>query len=291
VSSLPPVDLSLAARLIAEQFPQWSQLPLRAVEPGGWDNRTFRLGDELSLRLPSAAGYVAQVTKEQTWLPRLGAQLSVPIPTPLALGQPGAGYPWEWSVYRWLPGEAASFRGLAAPVEFAREVAAFLHELQALDVTGGPTAGQHNFFRGGLLAVYDAETRAALDTLGERVDAQRAREVWEAGLAAPFRGPPVWVHGDLSAANLLLVEGRLGAVIDFGCLGVGDPACDLVLAWTLFRGESRSAFVAAAPADSAMWARARCWALWKALITLQADPKDAAVAARIACLLDTEEAD
>lgn len=285
MSERPPIDAPLASRLVAEQFPQWAELEVRPVVPGGWDNRTFRLGEELSLRLPSAAGYVAQVRKEQEWLPRLAEGLSLPIPTPVALGAPGAGYPWEWSVYRWLPGEPGSFAGLADPVEFAGEVAGFLRELQAIDVTGGPPAGQHNFFRGGLLAVYDAETRAALEALEGQVETARALTLWEEALAAPWEGPPVWVHGDLSPSNVLLRGGRLGAVIDFGCLGVGDPACDLVLAWTLFRGQSRAAFLASAPADPPMWARARGWALWKALITLMADREDAAAAALIEDLI------
>ena len=279
------VDAPLVARLIAAQFPRWAGLPVRPVEPGGWDNRTFRLGDDLSVRLPSAEAYAAQVAKEHRWLPRLAPLLPLLIPVPLALGRPDEGYPWPWSVYRWLDGEPAAPERIADPRRFATELARFLAALQRIDPAGGPPPGPHNFYRGGPLTVYDAETRRAIAALRDGIDAEAATATWEAALRAPWPGPPVWVHGDVAAGNLLLRHGRLSAVIDFGCTGVGDPACDTTIAWTLLSGESRAAFRAALPLDRATWARGRGWALWKALITLAAhrhtDPATAGTARRV----------
>ncbi|AZV22896.1 MAG: aminoglycoside phosphotransferase family protein [Mesorhizobium sp.] len=264
----PPIDTALVRRLVATQFPWWKDLAVRPVEFGGWDNRTFHLGDEMTVRLPSAAAYFLQVEKEHRWLPRLAPLLPLPIPVPLAMGVPAENYPWHWSVYRWIEGETAKRERIASLPQFATDLAAFLVALQRIDATGGPAPGQHNFFRGGALSVYDGETRQAIAALDGKIDTVAARAVWEAALAAPWHGAPVWFHGDVSWGNLLVRQGRLGAVIDFGTSGVGDPACDLAIAWTLFEGKSREAFRAGLPADEAMWARGRGWTLWKALITV-----------------------
>ena len=254
-------------RLISAQFPRWAGLPVRPVELDGWDNTTFRLGEDMSVRLPSAERYAAQVEKEHRWLPRLAPGLPLPIPIPLAKGKPD-GYPFPWSVYRWIEGEIATIERIADPVEFAQDLAAFLTALYGIDPTDGPPPGRHNFFRGAPPAVYDAETRQALAVLEGALDTDAARATWEAALAAEWHGPPVWFHGDVAAGNLLVRGGRLGAVIDFGTSGVGDPACDLAIAWTFFEGESREAFRTSLAPDDAAWARGRGWALWKALITL-----------------------
>jgi aminoglycoside phosphotransferase (APT) family kinase protein len=262
------IDAALVARLVASQFPRWAGLPVTPAEPIGWDNRTFRLGADMSVRLPSAEAYAAQVEKEHRWLPFLAPRLPLPIPVPLAMGVPAEGYPWNWSVYRWLDGAVASTESIDDLNEFATTLARFLTSLQRIDPTGGPAPGRHNFFRGGPLEPYDAETRDALAALDGRVETETARDAWQAALAATWHGPPVWFHGDVAATNLLVRDGRLGAVIDFGSSGVGDPACDVTIAWTLLSGESREAFRAALPADAATWARGRGWALWKGLITL-----------------------
>lgn len=261
-----PIGAAFVRRLIAAQFPKWADLPVELVEPGGWDNRTFRLGDSMSVRLPSAAAYVAQVEKEHRWLARLAPHLPLPIPVPLAKGAPGEGYPWPWSVYRWLGGRPAAGGLIADLTEFARSLAGFLVALYRIDAADGPPAGQHNFHRGGRLSVYDAETRAALSALGGRIDKAAAEAVWATALASRWQGPPVWVHGDVASGNLLVEDGKLCAVVDFGSSAIGDPACDLVIAWTEFYGESRQAFRAAIALDEHSWARARGWALWKALI-------------------------
>jgi len=261
------IDVSLVRRLLV-QFPQWADLPVKRVEFDGWDNTTFRLGEDLSVRLPSAQAYAGQVEKEHRWLPRLAAHLPLSIPVPLAMGVPANGYPWHWSVYRWLEGENATIKSIADLQQFATALAQFLAALQRIDPADGPPPGQHNFFRGGPLTTYDSETRDAIATLRGRIDADAVTAVWEAALRATWHGPPVWLHGDVSAGNLLVEKGRLNAVIDFGCTAVGDPACDLTIAWTLLSGESRDAFRAALPLDRATWARGRGWALWKGLITL-----------------------
>ncbi|KAB0681511.1 aminoglycoside phosphotransferase family protein [Aureimonas leprariae] len=263
----PVVDATLVRRLVAAQFPAWAHLPVEPVEPGGWDNRTFRLGNTMSVRLPSAAGYVPQVEKEQRWLPRLAPHLPLPIPAPLARGAPGENYPWSWSIYRWLDGEPATEDTVADPARFARDVAGFLRALHRIDAADGPRAGDHNFHRGGDLAVYDAEARVALAALHDRIDHAAAAEVWEAALASRWERTPVWVHGDIAWGNLLVQGGELAAVIDFGSSGVGDPASDLPIAWTTFSGTGRQAFREALALDSETWARGRGWALWKALIT------------------------
>lgn len=264
----PVIDVDLVRGLIDVQFPQWSHLPVTPVVTSGWDNRTFHLGSEMSVRLPSAAHYVAQVEKEHKFLPGLAAHLPLPIPQPLAMGAPGGGYPWPWSVYRWLEGERVSTETIVDMPRFAAELAQFLGALQAVDVRDGPLAGTHNFYRGGDLSVYDQETVEAVALLDAELEADKVLAVWRRALVSNWEKVPVWVHGDVAKGNLLQRGGKLCAVIDFGCSGVGDPACDLVMAWTLFDVESRAAFRAALPLDIQTWERARGWALWKALITV-----------------------
>jgi aminoglycoside phosphotransferase (APT) family kinase protein len=266
--SAEAITPSLVQRLLAAQFPQWADLPVTPAEPQGWDNRTFRLGTTLSVRLPSAEGYTPQVAKEQRWLPYLAPQLPLPIPAPVAFGAPGEGFPWPWSIYRWLDGETASVERIADLNLFAETLAHFLIALQQVEPAGGPPAGAHSFFRGGPLETYDAEARRSILALDGVLDTAAATAVWESGLASSFQGPPVWFHGDVAVNNLLVVGGWLSAVIDFGCCGVGDPACDLAIAWTLFAGVSRERFRATLQVDDDTWARGRGWALWKALITL-----------------------
>lgn len=270
------IDASLVKRLIAAQFPRWAHLPVTPVEADGWDNRTYRLGADMTVRLPTAAAYVAGVAKENEWLPRLAPQLPLPIPRVLGAGEPGEGYRYPWSVRTWLPGSPLDPRQLADPVRFAIELAAFIQALQACDTTGAPPGGEHSFHRGASPAHYDAETRRCIADLDDyaadhpagRIDPGRATAVWEAALEAEWHGDPVWFHGDIAAGNLLLADGRLSAVIDFGTSGVGDPSCDLVIAWVTFSGPAREAFRAAVAQDAAMWARARGWGLWKALLQL-----------------------
>lgn len=274
------IDAGLVRRLIAAQFPQWSGLPITPVEVDGWDNRTYRLGDDMTVRLPTAAGYVPAVAKENEWLPRLAPALPVAVPPVLGRGVAGEGYPFPWSVRGWLPGETAAPERVDDLAAFAVSVAEFLRALQRCDAGGGPAAGEHSFYRGASPGHYDEETRRCLARLADHVDVARATDVWESALAARWDAEAVWFHGDIASGNLLVAEGKLAAVIDFGTAGVGDPACDLVIAWTMFAGASRRAFREAAGQDAGTWARARGWALWKALLvmadSLETDPGRAA---------------
>ncbi len=257
-------DAALVGRLVAAQFPQWAGLPIAPVPSAGTDNALYRLGDDMAVRLPRIPGAVGQVEKEGRWLPALAPLLPLAIPVPLAQGSPSADYPWPWSVYRWLSGENATIERIADPHHFATALARFIAALHRIDPTGGPPSS-----RGVPLATRNAPTRAAIAALRGMIDTDAATAAWEAALRAPaWHGPPTWSHGDLQSGNLLAVGGRLSAVIDFGCLGVGDPACDLQVAWNLLPAETRGVFRAALPVDDATWARGRGWALSVGLIAL-----------------------
>lgn len=260
-----PADVGLVERLVAAQFPQWADLSIRPVANQGWDNWTFHLGSEMSVRLPSAAPYALAVEKEHRWLPVLAPQLPLSIPVPLARGAPGEGYPHAWSVYRWISGEPASPANIADLVEFGIALADFLAALQQVDSTGGPVPGKHNWFRGGSLATYDKETHRALETLDGHIQTDIAGEIWGSALRASWDQRPVWFHGDVAAGNLLVDDGAPIGVIDFGTCGVGDPACDMAIAWTLLSAKSREAFHDRLSVAPRTWARGRGWALWKAL--------------------------
>ncbi|MBW4633144.1 MAG: aminoglycoside phosphotransferase family protein [Iphinoe sp. HA4291-MV1] len=262
-------DVSLVGRLLAAQFPQWADLPIEPVHSAGTDNAIYQLGDDMAVRLPRIHGATCQVDKEHQWLPRFAPLLPLAIPVPLAKGTPGEGYPWHWSVYRWLKGENATIDRIADPGQAATDLAQFVAALQRIDPTDGPPPGPHNFNRGVPLAMRDSPTRAAIATLHGTLDTDALTAAWEAALQAPaWHGSPVWIHGDLQSGNLLAVQGRLSAVIDFGGLGVGDSACDLQVAWNLLSAETRNVFRAALSVDDATWARGRGWALSVGLIAL-----------------------
>ncbi len=262
-------DASLVRRLLAAQFPKWAGLRVEPVASAGTDNALYRLGGGMVVRMPRIHWAVGQVDKEHEWLPKLAPHLPLAVPIPLARGEPGEGYPWRWSIYRWLDGEDAAFESLADPGRAARKLARFVAALRRVDAAGGPAPGRHNSGRGVPLATRDEPVRAALAALRGALDTEAAARAWEAALRAPeWRGPPAWIHGDLRPGNLLAQRGRLTAVIDFGCLGVGDPACDLMVAWNFLTAETRAEFRASLAADDASWARGRGWALSTGLIAL-----------------------
>ncbi|GAA1817514.1 hypothetical protein GCM10009682_42920 [Luedemannella flava] len=262
-----PTDADQVRRLVAAQFPQWAGLPVTPVTHTGTDHALYRLGDDLVARLPRIDWALDQVDSDQRWLPRLAPHLPLAVPATLAVGEPGEGYPWRWSVVPWLPGENPTSDNLdmdAAAVDLAR----FVTALHAVDPMGGPV--KTGTYRGVPLAARDGLTRSAIEELGDRIDAPRLTAAWERALAAPvWDGPPVWIHGDLQAGNLLAHERRLSAVIDFGALGLGDPAVDLMPAWNLFYDPAaRATFRAAAGYDDAAWERSKGWALSTALVGL-----------------------
>jgi aminoglycoside phosphotransferase (APT) family kinase protein len=273
----PEITPAVVSCLLREQFPELAGLPVRPVDVDGWDNSSFRIGAHLTARLPTAEGYAPAVAKEHRWLPLLAPRLPLPIPEPVALGAPGCGFPRPWSVYRWLPGETASAERVRDLTTFALDVAHVLRCLQRVDTTGGPLAGAHSFGRGGPLSLYDDDVSTCLGALPARAAREGALAVWRAALAAPFEARPCWFHGDVAPSNLLVRDGRLAAVIDFGTCGVGDPACDLVLAWTFLDAQSRHAFRRSLDVDAGTWLRGRGWALWKALLTLRDPAHDATV--------------
>ena len=252
----PVISSELVRRLVDRQFPRWASLPLRLVEPAGSDHVIHRLGDELAVRLPRHAGAIGQAEKELRWLPRLAPHLPLPVPVPVAVGRPGFGYPWPWAVSRWLDGDVATVEGLADSPHTAVVLAGFLGALQRIPGTGAPSGDTRT------LADRDAETRAAIARAAGVFDAAAMTVLWQAALDAPRWGrPPVWFHGDFHTGNLLAVGGRISAVIDFGGLGVGDPARDMTIAFTLLSPRSRVAFRTALGVDDATWARGRGWAL------------------------------
>jgi len=262
------IDTRLASKLICSQFSQWAHLPIKPVERSGWDNRTFRLGEQFLIRMPSAKSYAPQVDKEQLWLPYFTTELKTITPTVKALGQPEFGYPWRWSVYEWIAGQDALDSTKSRTTEFAFAVARFLNEYHQLHNNDGPPAGTHNYFRGGELLEYDSDTRRYVKQLSTDINAQQALSAWELALVSRWDQPPVWLHGDLEASNILITASNQIAVIDFGNCAVGDPACDLVMAWSFFNDEQRNCFRTQVNIDAETWNRGRGWALWKALFRM-----------------------
>ena len=252
-------DADLVRCLLARQYPKWSELKLQLVPPTGTDNVIFRLGGSLVVRMPRIEGATEQIARNQEWLPRIARYLPCPIATPVAVGVPGLGYPFPWAVHSWLPGTNPT---PGDDPMLAQDLATFVVALRAL--SEGPSSS-----RSGPLSTRDEAFRRALAELTDEVDAARITSVWEVGLSAPmYEGTAVWRHADLTPGNLLVKQGRLAAVIDFGPSGLGDPAVDLVPAWRLFRGRSRAVFSNLACADEGSWARARGWAMSIAVLEL-----------------------
>jgi aminoglycoside phosphotransferase (APT) family kinase protein len=257
-------DVGLVRRLLAAQFPQWAELPIEPVASSGTDNALYRLGADMVVRLPRIHWAVGGVNKDLQWLPRLAPLLPVAIPVPLAKGTPAEGYPWEWGVYPWLEGENTRVDDIADPDALAHGLARFVEALHRVDLAGGPPAG-----RGVPLATREEPVRAALVELDEMIDTRAAASAWDAALGAPpWSGPPIWIHGDLLPGNLLFQDGRLTGVVDWGGLGVGDPACDLIVAWGVLPSAARGTFRRLLGVDDATWARGRGWALSMALVQL-----------------------
>lgn len=259
-----PTDAHLVRRLVAEQFSAWAELAVERVASTGTDYAVYRLGTDLAVRLPRIGWAVDQVHRDAEWLPRVAPLLPVAVPEPVAVGEPGCGYPWPWAVHRWVPGANPVPGAVEDPAGLAADLAGLVTAFRRIDLPGGRTAR-----RGLPLTTQDEAARRAVTALGSQVDAVAVLQAWDEALAAPaWTGPPTWFHGDLSPGNLLCVGHRLHAVIDFGSLGVGDPAVDLIVAWNLLPAEARPAFRDAVDVDDATWARGRGWALSIALIQL-----------------------
>lgn len=265
----PPIDEALVRQLLTRQFPVWAELPLEAVRSAGTDNALFRLGDDLVVRLPKRASAGPQAEREQRWLPILAPRLPLAIPAPLAAGRPDETYPWSWSILPWMPGADAASAPIADLVQAARDLAAFLRAFRQIETEGGPAAGRANSGRGVPLALLDKRVRTDVAALSGEIDGAAILDAWEEALAAPVHSSAgTWVHGDLHPSNLLVRDGQVVAVLDFGLLGVGDPACDLFVAWSVLDAESRDVFREAVGADEAAWRRGRGWAIFSAIIAL-----------------------
>jgi aminoglycoside phosphotransferase (APT) family kinase protein len=270
------IDEDLVEQLLRTQLPDLANQELRLVPAQGTDNVVFRLGTELSVRLPRKPPAVRSLLIEREWLPRMAPRLPLAVPLPVASGEPSGAYPFPWMVCTWVSGMPLPPGGglSASDVDTLAE---FVIALQALETTGGPQVqpGQ----RAGPVAAYDAVARAALDETSaltaagriepDLVDEEAAASAWRAAVEAPaWQGPGVWVHRDLQGGNLVTVDGRLSGVLDFGGLAVGDPAGDVMAAFHLFSFEGRTRFRAAVDADDATWVRARGWALTQGLEAL-----------------------
>lgn len=254
-------DESLVRRLLAAQFPQWTHLPVAHVPASGTEHDLYRLGSSLVVRMPMLASAVGQAERDLRWLPAIAPHLPIAVPVPLAIGTPQFGYPFAWSVYPWLDGSPAHLPNVEAAVSLAQ----FVLALQGIDAAAGPPRNG----RGGPLAPRDPDVRKALAQLSGSTDTRAAAVAWERALDAPaWDGPPTWLHGDLHPGNMLAHNGNLSGIIDWGCLAVGDPACDLLPAWTFFDSGTREVFRATLGVDDAMWERGRGWALSIGLIAL-----------------------
>ncbi|WP_405189553.1 aminoglycoside phosphotransferase family protein [Streptomyces anulatus] len=258
----PDIDAQLVRRLVDAKFPRWAGLPLTLLDPAGSDHVIYRLGEELSVRLPRHPGALGQARKESEWLPRLAPHLPLTVPAPVEVGEPAFGYPWPWAVNRWLDGEAASVDVLAESPQTAVLLAEFLTALQRFAPEEIPALSARDDLTAGPLADRDRATRAAIAGTAGVFDAAAMTALWDAALDAPDRdGPAVWFHGDFHTGNLLTLDGHLSAVIDFGGLGVGDPSRDLMIAFTLMSAKNRAVFRTALGVDDATWLRGRGWAL------------------------------
>lgn len=259
-----PIDVPLIMKLLSAQFPKWSNLPLSLVRSDGTDNAIYRLGRDKCVRLPRISSAADQVDKEQKWLPHLASQLPLAIPDILERGRPNADYPWPWSICQWIEGENAATSQITDLRQATIDLANFIGALHQIDSAGGPLAR-----RGFPLSTQDKSVRSSLKSLHDVMDTEVITRIWEECLQAPlWDKSPVWIHGDLLPANLLIQDGKLSAIIDFGLMGIGDPACDLIPAWNFLTADTRDIFRTTLGVDDATWTRGRGCALSIALIIL-----------------------
>ncbi|MGH9276026.1 MAG: aminoglycoside phosphotransferase family protein [Acidimicrobiales bacterium] len=274
------IDASLVKALLEDQHPDLAGRPLVEVAPG-WDNVIYRLGDDLTVRLPRRAMSAELVLHEQRWLPELAAGLPLPIPAPLRRGVAGRGYPWAWSIGPWFPGKPIEHRPPRDWREVATRLGEFLAALHKLAPPGAPA----NPYRGTPLRDRTARLEVGLEALGTTIERDLVLERWAAIVEAPaWSGPPLWLHGDLHSLNLLVNHGRLSAVIDFGDMTAGDPATDISAAWIVLPASVRHAFRAAAggqsPVDDDTWRRAQGWALALGIAYMAGDDRIAGIGRR-----------
>jgi aminoglycoside phosphotransferase (APT) family kinase protein len=264
------ITLELAKKLIVTQFPEYAELNVSEVEQQGLDNKTYRVGDDMLIRMPTAESYALKVPIEQELLPTLAKHLSIAIPAPIKMGKPSDDYPYAFSIYKWLDGSSANHVTLdeQSLENLAFDLATFLKELQAITDVEGPSPGQHNWYRGDHISVYDSGAREQIAKLADIIDSNSAIDLWDRACGTKWNKEPIWIHGDFAFGNILIKDNKLSGVIDFGGTAMGDPACDLVIAWTYLSGKARDVFITEMGLDEDIWLRARAWALWKATFEL-----------------------
>jgi aminoglycoside phosphotransferase (APT) family kinase protein len=263
------IDAALVRRLLAAQFPHLADLPISAVASTGTVNAIYRLGNHFYARLPRVQKWAQGLDREWHWLPRLAPHLSLKVPEPVATGHHASGYPCPWAIYRWIEGRPYADELVGDERQAARELAQFVAELRRVDpVAAAPRGGRKP------LCELDADTRAAIESARDVIDSQAATAAWQRALEAPaWDGTPAWIHADLLRPNLLVDGGRLCAVIDFGSAGVGDPAADVIAAWSVFSHTGRETFRNALGVDDGTWSRARGFALHQAAMIIPYYPK------------------
>lgn len=264
------IDTPLVRELVAAQFPQWAALPLEPVDSGGLVNAIYRLGSDLSVRLPLRPSMTDEVQREQEKLAALAPFLPVAIPAVVAIGSRTDAFPGQWAVHRWLAGAHPSPDALVDPRGLARDLAAFVDAFRRIDLPDRPPAYPGERRTRAPMISMDSPTRQAIGELQGLIDTRAALASWEESLAAPYDGREVWVHSDLQPSNILVsAKGRLSAVLDFESCGIGDPACDLFPMWNLLPANVRDEFRAALDVDDATWLRGRGRVLSQALIVLR----------------------
>ncbi len=260
------IDIQLVEKLVRSQFPKWNSHPIKPVQLSGTGNYSFRLGDSMIIRLPRTPRHAQQVEKEYTWLPKIKSYLPLPIPEVLGVGKPGEGYPWNWVIYNWFEGEPLASSPVSDLKLLAEDLAHFFSKLHNIDFKEGPLPGIQGSNRGGPLTDHDLEMRAGIATLKKRMDVSKVVAIWEKALKAPKQTTPIWIHGDVSSSNILVQNGRLSAVIDFGQLTRGDPAYDFACAWIFLDKEARRHFRKILNIDDDTWARSHAWGLRRTVV-------------------------
>jgi aminoglycoside phosphotransferase (APT) family kinase protein len=258
----------LAQSLIDSQFPAWSHLPLKKIDSAGTDNSIYRLGKELALRFPVSVSAAEQVAKEHRWLPKLSS-FAAAIPIVVGAGRPTNEYPFPWSVMNWIEGKDAASTIISDWLTMADDLGQFVRKFRGQNTSGAPVAGKHNGFRGTALVNLDQVARNAMNALEDTFDKACLLKIWEQALGVePWAGSPVWIHGDIHAANIIVRNDGIAGIIDFGLMGIGDPACDLALGWSLLPPRAREIFRTAANVDEPTWQRGKGWGLYIGVIAL-----------------------
>ena len=257
------LDSEAVRRLVASQFPRLAELPVTRVDSTGTVNGIYRLGAELYARLPRMASFANDLERELRLLPRVAAHVSLQVPEAVATGHPAADYPFTWAIYRWIRGQPYADQLVDDESRAAQDLARFVTQLREMDTSGAPRTGRAP------LRELDDSTRAAIEAAGDQIDAAAAAAAWQGALDSPaWEGSPVWIHTDLLRPNLLVTGGRIGAVLDFGGVGIGDPAADVIAAWSVFGSAGRLAYRAALDVDDSTWDRARGYALHQAALII-----------------------